>query len=125
LAPKNAATFANPLTAMQSVEQEISYLPEYLVWDGEKEVNVGCPYGGKINFAQDNAETRLTLKNCSFSSGFSITGTGQANIEEDTFSLEVRVVGSTTGKLIYTRDSENNARVHGNYNNRNVDIFSK
>ena len=122
LAPINAAEFANPLEALRSVDNEIYYLPEYYYWDVETATSVGCPFGGVLSFEVTDTGDSLSLENCSFTNGFSLTGSGSNNYDEGTFTLEVDVTGLKDGSLIYTRDGEGALHVTGTYGSEAVDL---
>jgi len=122
LAPLTAAEFANPLEAMRSVDDEIYYLPEYYYWDLETPASVGCPFGGTLSFEATESGDSFQLDACSFTKGFSLTGSGSTNYDDGTFTLEVNVSGLNDGLLTYTRDSEGALRVSGTYGGEAVDI---
>ncbi len=122
LAPLNAAEFANPLDALRSVDDEIYYLPEYYYWDVETPTSVGCPFGGTLSFEATDTGDALVFDSCSFTNGFSLTGSGSNNYDEGSFTLEVDVTGLKDGSLIYTRDGDGNLHVTGTYGSEAVDL---
>ena len=122
LAPLNAAEFTNPLEALRSVDNEIYYLPEYYYWDVETPTSVGCPFGGALSFKATDTGDSFSLDNCSFTNGFSLTGSGSNNYDEATFTLKVDVAGLKDGSLTYTRDGDDNLHVTGTYGNEAVDL---
>jgi pimeloyl-ACP methyl ester carboxylesterase len=122
LAPVNAAEFNTPLEALSFVDNEIYYLPEYYYWDVATPTSVGCPFGGTLSFEATDTGDSMTLKDCAFSEGFSMTGSGSNNYDEGTFSLEVDVTGLKDGSLTYTRDSEGALHVTGTYGGEVVDL---
>lgn len=122
LAPLNASEFANPLEALRSADDEIYYLPEYYYWDLETPTSVGCPFGGTLSFeATDNGDS-FSLDACSFTNGFSLTGSGFYNYDGGSFTLEVDVTGLKDGSLTYIRDSEGALHVTGTYGGEAVDL---
>jgi hypothetical protein len=122
LAPVNAAQFNDLLETFYSVDNEIYYLPEYYYWDVFTPTSVACPFGGTLFFETTNTGDSLSLADCSFSSGFSMTGSGSNNYDEDWFSLEVHVSGLKSGALTYTRDGNGSLHVVGTYDGEAVDL---
>jgi hypothetical protein len=122
LAPLNASEFANPLKALSSADDEIYYLPEYYYWDAKTPRHVGCPFGGTLSFEKTDTGDSMTLKDCAFSKGFSMTGSGSNNYDDGSFKLEVNVTGLKDGPLTYTRDGDGNLHVTGTYGGKAVDL---
>jgi pimeloyl-ACP methyl ester carboxylesterase len=122
LAPLNAAEYANPLKALSSADDEIYYLPEYYYWDVKTPTNVGCSFGGTLSFEKTDTGDSMTLKDCAFSKGFVITGSGSNNYDSGSFTLEVDVAGLKSGTLTYTRDGDGNLHVSGTYGGKAVDL---
>jgi pimeloyl-ACP methyl ester carboxylesterase len=122
LAPLNAAEFANPLEALRSVDDEIYYLPEYYYWDVETPTSVGCPFGGVLSFEATDTGDSMTLKDCAFSEGFIMTGSGSNNYDDGSFTLEVNIAGLKDGSLTYLRDGNGAVHVTGMYGGEDVDL---
>lgn len=122
LAPLNAVEFTGLLDAFVSVDNEIYYLPEYYYWDLETPTSVGCPFGGTLSFEATNSGDSFQLDACSFTKGFSLTGSGSNNYDEGTFTLTVNVSGLKDGSLAYTRDGEGALHVIGTYGGAAVDL---
>ncbi|BCX02106.1 MAG: hypothetical protein KatS3mg053_0044 [Candidatus Roseilinea sp.] len=124
LAPTDARQFADALAAMQSFETELLHLPEYYSWEADAKTAVGCTHGGAATFmpaeAPDGA-TRFTLSACTFSAGFSLSGTGLYDPDRDYFTLDVRVIGDRGGVLRYIREGTS-VRVTGALDGRPVDL---
>ncbi|MEO8610641.1 MAG: alpha/beta hydrolase [Chloroflexota bacterium] len=123
-APANAADYGDPLAAMNAAYNEIYNLPEYYYWDGKTPTGVGCPYGGTLNFAPDGDGQNFQLKDCTFSKGFAMTGTGSSSDGASDFAFDVSVTGDAEGRLSYTYDSEGNSHVIGDYAGKAVDLAS-
>jgi pimeloyl-ACP methyl ester carboxylesterase len=122
-APANASEFADPLEAMDSAYTEIYYLPEYYYWDQITPQTVGCPYGGTLSYEPTDTGSSITLDNCAFSDGFSMTGTGVDNYYGDgSAKLDVDVTGLADGELIYQYDGEGIITVTGTYDSEEVDL---
>lgn len=122
LAPLNAAEFENPLKALQSLDDEIYYLPEYYDWDVATPTPVGCPLGGILSFEATDTGDSLKLEDCAFSEGFIVTGSGSNNYQDGSFTLEVDVSGLKEGSLTYTRDGEGARHVTGTYAGEEIDL---
>jgi hypothetical protein len=122
LAPLNAAEFTSPLKALSSVDDEIYYLPEYYYWDVSTPTSVGCPFGGTLSFEATDKGDSMTLDNCTFSKGFTMTGSGSNNSDEGSFSLDVHVTGLKDGSLTYTRDGDGVRHVTGTYSDEAVNL---
>jgi pimeloyl-ACP methyl ester carboxylesterase len=122
LAPLSAADFADPLEALASVDDEMYYLPEYYYWDTETPTSVGCPFGGTLSFESSDVGELFTFSDCAFSDGFVMTGEGSYNYDEDLFTLDVTVSGLARGTLTYTRDTDYNLTVIGEYDGAAIDL---
>ncbi|MBI5351271.1 MAG: alpha/beta fold hydrolase [Chloroflexi bacterium] len=122
LAPLDAHEFASPLEALSSADDEIYYLPEYYYWDGITSTSVGCPFGGTLSFEATDTGDALTLTDCSFSQGFSLTGSGINNYDDGSFALEVDVTGLNSGTLTYTRDGDGKLYVTGTFGGKDVNL---
>ena len=122
LAPEEAAAFADPLEAMLSVDDEIYYLPEYYYWDLETPSGIGCPYGGRLAFEPSDVGEQFTFEGCAFSRGFVMTGTGEYDYDEESFSLQVLVAGLASGELLYVREADGSLQVTGEYGGVAVDL---
>jgi len=122
LAPVNVAEFASLLEVFRSVDDEIYYLPEYYYWDLVTPTSVGCPFGGVLSFDTADTGDSFSLDGCSFSEGFSMTGSGSYNYDEELFTLEVDVTGLKDGSLIFTRDGNGSVHVTGTYGTETIDL---
>ena len=122
LAPLNAAEFESPLKALQSLDNEIYYLPEYYYWDGVTPTAVGCPFGGVLSFDATDAGDSLKLEGCAFSEGFNVTGSGANNYDNGSLILEVNVSGLKEGALTYARDGAGALHVSGTYGGGQIDL---
>jgi hypothetical protein len=122
LAPLNASEFTDLIDAFISVDNEIYYLPEYYYWDAYTPTTIGCPFGGTLSFAATDNGDSLSLTACSFTNGFSLTGSGTNNYDEGTFTLEVNVNGLKDGSLKYIRNADGTLHVSGTYGGEDVDL---
>ena len=123
LAPINAAEFADPLETLSSVADEFYYVPEYYYWDYATPTAIGCPFGGSWSFKISDTGEAYTLRDCAFSKGFVMTGTGSYDNDSSFFSLQVSVTGLADGELTYSRDHYDVRIVTGTYNGETIDLF--
>jgi pimeloyl-ACP methyl ester carboxylesterase len=121
LPPVDARAFKDALEAMQSAENEILYTPEYYYWDQVERQTMGCNRGGVLSFEHTGDEDRFTLKDCAFSKGFVMTGSGSYDSSRDRFTLNVNVSGLKPGTLAYVREVET-ARITGVYGGKPVNL---
>ncbi|PIV25845.1 MAG: hypothetical protein COS37_09465 [Anaerolineae bacterium CG03_land_8_20_14_0_80_58_20] len=122
LAPLRASDFVDPLEALASVDDEISFLPEYYYWDAETPTAIGCPFGGTLSFEPSDVGEAFTFKDCAFSDGFALNGEGAYNYDDELFTFDVTVSGLARGTLTYTRDADYNLSVTGDYDGAAVDL---
>ena len=122
LAPLRASDFVDPLEALASVDDEISFLPEYYYWDAETPTAIGCPFGGTLSFEPSDVGEAFTFKDCAFSDGFVLNGEGAYNYDDELFTFDVTVSGLARGTLTYTRDADYNLSVTGDYDGAAVDL---
>ena len=108
IAPGHAKAFASPDEALPSMESEIYYLPEFFYWDGYTPTAAGCTYGGSLDFRSNDAGTKdlFSLNRCTFTAGFSMTGSGSYDTERDRFVLNVKTTGRWTCDMKYVRTGE-------------------
>lgn len=122
VAPADAINFESPLEAFQFADDEIYYLPDYYYWDYVTPITLGCTYGGSLAFeSTDNGET-FTLNQCTFSDGFSMTGTGTNNYDDSSFKLEVDLTGLAGGTLTYIRGGDGTYEVNGTYAGEEINL---
>jgi pimeloyl-ACP methyl ester carboxylesterase len=119
LAPVSAQEFETPLEALASLETEINYLPEYYYWDGVEPTGAGCGLGGSLHFKPDGKRYVFSLAGCTFTRGFSVTGTGAYAASNDRFVLDVSTAGRWNCALRYVRAGDK-TRVTGKCNGSNV-----
>ncbi len=123
IAPTDASSFENALEAMDTVYNEIYYLPDYYYGHNTKTIAAGCTYGGSITFdPMDNGIQKMHLKDCAFSKGFSLTGDGE--YADNTINLDVTVSGLKEGHLSYSQDADGNSKVTGEYGGEKVALSS-
>ncbi len=104
--PLNPVTFeeyASPLEAIQAVDTEIAYLPEYWGWYADTDLVVGCPYGGTVTFSPTDTGERFTFEQCAFIEDFALDGAATYDYDVAT-TYDVTVNGSEDDHLIYVYD---------------------
>jgi hypothetical protein len=106
LAPTDASDFENPLEALSSAENEITYLPEYYYWDGIQPTGTGCTFGGTLHFELEDPAYSFELSRCALTRNFSMTGKGSYDPDEDRFVLVVDTAGRWQCTLKYIRTGE-------------------
>jgi pimeloyl-ACP methyl ester carboxylesterase len=123
-AEADARAYRNPLDALQAIDTEIQYLPEYYYWDYETLTSVTCSFGGLLTFApaygSDDEQFRFTA--CAFSDGFVVTGSGTYIAEEGAFEMQLRVTGLADGTLFYDRQADGTITVTGDYDGEFIDL---
>lgn len=103
LAPLDASSFDSALSALESAETEINYLPEYWYWDYVTPTRVGCARQGTLAFEPSGEQVKFKLSRCAVSKGFNMTGTGYYDFGTDRFWLDLTVEGYQSCTLRYDR----------------------
>jgi hypothetical protein len=125
LAPLDASEYvdaSDPLTALSTVYDQFYYMPEYYYWDQKTTTTFGCPDGGSWKFESSDTGEIYTLRECAFSTGFTMSGDGSYNYDQGLFTLNLSVSGLATGTLLYTRDADDKTHITGNYNGLPIDL---
>jgi len=122
IAPTDASAFKTPLEAMDSVYNQIYYLPEYYNGVTTDAITIGCTFGGTIDFKPSDEDKRnFTLDHCTLSKGFVMTGTGSVT---NGVSMDVSITGLKTGQLSYSQDADGNSKVSGEYDGEKINLSS-
>jgi len=122
LALVDAAGYADPLEALNAVDNEINYQPDYYYTIPGNVNAIACPYGGTFAFDSDDTGDHYTFSGCAFSKGFALTGGGSYNSDSGLFTIEADVTGLKKGSLTYTRDSDGAIKVVGTYGGEDVNL---
>jgi hypothetical protein len=120
LVPTSVRAFDTPLQILDSVYNEIYYLPEYYFWDGSSLILASCSTGGVLGIAKAPAGTQFSMSDCAFFNGFNMTGIGL--FKDNTFTLDVRISGFENGTLTYTKSADGKITVTGEYAGKLVDL---
>jgi len=123
LAPDSAKRYRDALEAMRSFEDQIFAMPEYLNWEGDDTIVVGCDAGGTLSISlNDNADGDVyELDNCAFAKGFVLSGRGTYDTDSGKVTFTVDVDGDSAGNLSYTH-ADGVMRVNGKINGNSVKI---
>lgn len=99
----DADTYDSTLDALSAVDDEINNASDWWYWDGLEALTFGCLAGGTIAYQATEVEYEVSLDDCAFSDGLSLTGDGVIH-EDGSFTLEVETAGGNA--LSYARDAE-------------------
>lgn len=123
LMPKDVQEFNDPLDIFWAIDAEIYYSPEYYYSYFQEQEAFACPFGGSFTFEPNDVGEAYSYENCSFTNGFSITGTGNYNYSENVITLNATVGGAKTGTLTYTHNYGNGtASLTGEYGGETIDL---
>jgi hypothetical protein len=123
LMPEDVSGFSDPLEIFHAIDDEIYYSPEYYYDDFEGEETFACPFGGSFTFVPGGASESYSYENCSFTNGFSITGSGGYDYNTNVITLNAEVSGAKSGTLTYIHDYSNQtASVTGEYGGESIDL---
>lgn len=109
-APTLSSTYAGPLDALSSADDQINNDPDYWYWDGVDPLAVGCRSGGSLRYEASDVGYSVTLDACELADGFPLIGTGEINDVSGSFVLDVRV---PDGRLSYERNADGERSVSG------------
>ena len=82
---------------------EINNASDWWYWDGIEPLTFGCLAGGTIAYQATEVDYEVSLDDCAFSDGLSLTGDGVIH-GDGSFTLEVETDGGNA--LSYARDAE-------------------
>lgn len=121
--PKDVTMFGDPLEIFLAIDDEIYFSPEYYYSSFEKDETFACPFGGSFTFGPSNAGETYSYDNCSFTNGFSITGTGNYDYNQNVLTLNAEVGGAKSGTLTYVRNyNDGTALLTGEYGGESIDL---
>jgi hypothetical protein len=78
------------LEAWHDLDREIHTSADFVYWDGQAPLEVGCRLEGTIRYIPAEFGTDLELEGCSFADGLAFTGTGRMDDDAGEFTLLVR-----------------------------------
>jgi pimeloyl-ACP methyl ester carboxylesterase len=100
LSPRSATAFDAALEVMVSAEGELFADPDYLLWDGESDIQFGCREGGFIAITPATIEDRIRFADCRFVPGYGLTGTGSYVLDSNTASWSVTTPDGTLDYVV-------------------------
>jgi len=99
----DADDYDSALDALSAVDDEINNASDWWYWDGIEPLTFGCLAGGTIAYQATEVDYEVSLDDCAFSDGLSLTGDGVIH-GDGSFTLEVETDGGNA--LSYARDAE-------------------
>ncbi len=105
LLPATVGDFDNAEAMLDSIEWELSYMPEYYYWDGVEETAAGCALGGIVTFAPTDLGYGYQFEECGLTEGLVVSGSGAYALDDDVFTLDVSN-GSPDCAYLYERAGE-------------------
>jgi pimeloyl-ACP methyl ester carboxylesterase len=118
LPPRSASGMGDALDAMVVVENELFADPDYLLWDGETEIRIGCRHGGFVAITPATLQDSIRFVDCQFVPAFAVTGSGTYVYATTTVSWSLTV---PDGQLDYRVDVAGR-QVTGMWQGRRVDL---
>lgn len=105
-APQSAAAYPNAAVALNVFFVETFYTPAFLLSDLAAPFEAGCTVAGRTLYTpvQDGEVIRYNFDACTFSEGFSVTGTGSYDTVNGIIEMDVTVSGDSEGSLQFTRN---------------------
>ena len=103
---------------MGAAESELFADPDYLLWDGESQVQIGCRQGGFIQITPATLQDTIRFVDCAFVPDFTLTGSGSYVFASNAASWSVAVPGGQLDYLV-TADGRH---VSGTWKGKPVDL---
>lgn len=123
LMPEDVSAFADPLEIFSAIDTELSLQPEYYYSYFTEDTTFACPYGGSFTFGPGDAGEAYRFKDCAFTNGFVMTGTGSFDYSSGIFKLEAQISGEKSGALTYTNNYRSGAiSLSGEYGGEAIDL---
>jgi hypothetical protein len=118
LSPRSARDFDDAMEAMVVTENELFADPDYVLWDGESEVRVGCREGGFVTIIPETLQDAIRFVDCRLVPDYPIVGNGTFVFDTNTVSWSVTV---PDGQLDYRVDDVRRT-VSGTWKGQPVDL---
>ena len=112
-----AGDYRDALALMSSMDDQIVNTDDYAFRLDEDPITMGCDLGGTLRYEPVEQGTRLVLKDCTFTKGGAMTGSGLIDDDAGSLALTVTVPG---GRLRYRRNADDVRSVSGTYRGRSV-----
>jgi hypothetical protein len=119
---ENASDYADVLEIFWAIFVEIQLQPEYFYSYFEEDTSVACPYGGSMTFGPSEAGEALTFDECTYTRGFTLTGSGTYDYDAGEFSITAEVSGDESGSLTFTQVDGGPISVSGEYGGETIDL---
>ena len=110
--------YTDALDAMIAADTELFADPEYVYWDGEQDLQVGCRDGGFFVVTSLTKRENLRFAGCAFVPGLPLTGIGDLDFTTGDLTWSVTF---PDGKLDYHATATSRS-VTGTYKGKPVDI---
>jgi pimeloyl-ACP methyl ester carboxylesterase len=108
----------DPIGTLRGIEQQLLNQVDYIAWDGEDELAVGCDFGGAARYETGEIGTEITLDECEFTDGVATSGTVSTDDETGTVTMDV---DTEWGSVTFTDDGEQ-ATATGTWNRDDIDL---
>jgi len=123
LMPEDVSAFADPLEIFSAIDTELSLQPEYYYSYFTEDTTFACPFGGSFTLGPSAAGEAYSFKDCAFTNGFAMTGTGSFDYSSGIFELDTQISGEKSGALTYTSNYRNGRiSVSGEYGGETIDL---
>jgi len=99
IARPTSQAYGSLRAALRSVQAQIDSSPEYAAWADPSPIAFGCGASGSIRATWDGTREHYTFRNCAFTPGVALAGTGLRNGER--FTMTVQVSGHWQGSYLY------------------------
>ena len=105
-----AADYTDALDAASSIDDHVFATDDYVYRLDEDELAVGCDFGGSLTYAPTDVGVDLAFEACAFTPDLPLTGSGSADDEAGSFSMDLTLPDSS---IHYERDADGNRSVSG------------
>jgi pimeloyl-ACP methyl ester carboxylesterase len=123
LIAKDASKYTDVLETFHAIDNEIQLQPEYFYGSFTEDISVACPFGGSFTFGPSDTGDAYTFKNCAYTKGFVLTGSGSKNSDSGIVTFETQVTGTKEGKLVYTNNpADGTSTVTGEYGGKTINL---
>jgi pimeloyl-ACP methyl ester carboxylesterase len=120
---ENASDYPDVLEIFWAIDGEIQFQPEYFYSHFEEDTSVACPYSGSFTFGPSDSGETFTFKDCAYTQGFAMTGTGGYDYGTGLFTIDVQVNGDKSGVLTYIYNyNDGSISVTGEYGGEAIDL---
>ena len=118
LSPDSAAKFGDAIDAMAAVENDLFSDPDYILWDGDSDLNVGCRGGGFVSITPGTLQDTIRFADCTFVPGLQVIGSGAHVFASNAVNWSVTMAA---GSLDYLSNGEGR-HVSGTWRGVPVDL---